>query len=407
MKNDADDSLLISVNDNMKLLKFGVLYGYNASGKSNILLAFDVLRNLALDGPRTKDGDTSYEPFALDKRNMSQPSEFSLVFFIHTIRYSYDIAITKKTILWEKLYFSPEGRKTCLYTRHYDEKAKVAKTTFGKATGLLAKDKLVLNGNTLGNSSVLYAYQKTNIHSEELEKVVSFFKHSIMPLVTPKTNLLDWSLNKLDKDKTKRKFFISLMKKADFQISNLEIQNESKEISDKMIGLLESEGAPKVLVEQLKKEKKIDVKKLLFEHSLQNGIKKSFPVDEESEGTRRYFGLGGVLNELLKGETFLAIDELETSLHSDLVSFFLKMFLLNSKTSQLFVTTHEQFLMDKDYMRNDMVWFCEKEDDGSSTYYQAQDFKLHKNVSLANFYRSGKFGAVPELGNPVIGEVKK
>jgi len=51
-------------------------------------------------------------------------------------------------------------------------------------------------------------------------------------------------------------------------------------------------------------------------------------------------------------------------------------------------------------MRNDMVWFCEKQENGASEYYSAQDFSLHKNNNLANFYRAGKLGAKPILGNP-------
>jgi AAA15 family ATPase/GTPase len=100
----------------------------------------------------------------------------------------------------------------------------------------------------------------------------------------------------------------------------------------------------------------------------------------------------------------VAIDELESSLHPDLVSFFLQMFLLNANNSQLIVTTHAQYLMEQDYMRNDMVWFCEKQESGTSEYYSAQDFKLHKNNNLANFYRAGKLGAKPVLGSPLFGK---
>ena len=76
------------------------------------------------------------------------------------------------------------------------------------------------------------------------------------------------------------------------------------------------------------------------------------------------------------------------------------MFLMNSNDSQLIVTTHAHYLMEQDYMRNDMVWFCEKQENGASEYYSAQNFKLHKNNNLANFYRAGKIGAKPILGNP-------
>ena len=101
---------------------------------------------------------------------------------------------------------------------------------------------------------------------------------------------------------------------------------------------------------------------------------------------------------------FVSIDEIESSLHPDLVVFFLQMFLMNTKKSQLLATTHLQSVMDQDYVRNDMIWFCEKDKAGGSNYYCAQKFKQHKNVSAANSYRVGKYGAKPILGSPIIEE---
>ena len=142
-------------------------------------------------------------------------------------------------------------------------------------------------------------------------------------------------------------------------------------------------------------------KDLYFTHETTQGAYKIL-AEDESQGTLRYIGLGGVLQELVSGSHVVAIDELESSLHPDLATFFLQMCLMNSKDSQIFATTHAQYMMELDYMRNDMVWFCEKDETGGSEYYSAQDFKLHKNNNLANFYRSGKLGAKPILGSPVL-----
>ncbi|MFA7108858.1 MAG: AAA family ATPase, partial [Sphaerochaetaceae bacterium] len=164
---------------------------------------------------------------------------------------------------------------------------------------------------------------------------------------------------------------------ADFQISDLEIKEET-----------------------IKKEE------LLFSHSTKNGTHLISEIDE-SKGTKRYFGLSGVLKELINSSRVITIDEIETSLHPDLVAFYIQMFLMNTQSSQLLVTTHNQFIMDQDYMRNDMIWFCEKDEEGASNYYCAQDFKLHKNISVSNFYRAGKLGAVPEFGSPIIQKDRK
>ena len=167
-----------------------------------------------------------------------------------------------------------------------------------------------------------------------------------------------------------------------------------------MLKEIQKEGVPSQLLEELKTKKTIETNELYFAHSTSKG-KFNISSEKESQGTMRYFGLGGILNEIVSSSKFITIDEIETSLHPELVAFFIRQFLMNANESQLFVTTHNQFLMEQDYMRNDMIWFCEKDEDGVSNYYSVQDFKLHKNISVLNYYRAGKLGALPSLRSPV------
>ena len=397
----AEDYLCTQINDSVRLLKLCVLYGYNASGKTNLLKALGFLRTIVLSAPDTKDEDTPFIPFALDKETRNQPGTFSLVFFIDRIRYEYTVCIDRKRIYHESLRFSPEGRVATLFTRTYDAENSVSKLTIGAKCSLSAKDKTILNGNTLENSTALHAYQKSNIHSPALDTVVLYFKETLMPMITPSVLLRDWSLERLAGDAERKQFYVKFLEKADFQIADLEIKNNSITVDDELLSNLTEQGAPRGLLVQLKKEKRIETKELFFTHETTQG---SYQIlaEDESQGTIRYFGLGGVLQEMLANSHVVAIDELESSLHPDLATFFLQMFLINSKDSQILATTHAQYIMELDYMRNDMVWFCEKDETGGSEYYSAQDFKLHKNNNLANFYRSGKLGAKPILGSPVF-----
>jgi len=397
----AENYLCTQVNDSVRLLKLCVLYGYNASGKTNLLRALGFLRTIVLSAPDTKDEDTYFIPFALDKETRNQPGSFSLIFFIDRIRYEYSVCIDRKRIHRESLRFSPGGRIATLFTRTFDTDNLVSKLTIGAKCSLSAKDKTILNGNTLENSTVLYAYQKSNIHSPALDTVIEYFKETLMPMITPSVRLRDWSLERLSGDTKRKQFYVKFLEKADFQIADLEIKNNSIAVDDELLNNLTAQGAPTGLLEQLKNDKNIETKDLFFTHKTPQG---SYQIlaEDESQGTLRYFGLGGVLQELLASSHVVAIDELESSLHPDLATFFLQMFLMNSKDSQILATTHAQYIMELDYMRNDMVWFCEKDETGGSEYYSAQDFKLHKNNNLANFYRSGKLGAKPILGSPVF-----
>ncbi len=397
----AEDYLCTQITDSVRLLKLCVLYGYNASGKTNLLKALGFLRTIVLSSPETKDEETIFIPFALDEKTREQPGTFSLIFFINRVRYEYVVSIDRKRIYNESLCFSPEGRVATLFTRTFDEENLVSKLTIGAKCSFSTKDKTILNGNTLENSTVLHAYQKSNIHSNVLDTVVLYFKENLMPMITPSVLLRDWSIERLADDVKRKQFYVKFLEKADFQIADLEVKNKKISVDDELLSNLLEQGAPSGLINQLKKDRHIETKELFFMHETSQG---QYPIlaEDESHGTLRYFGLGGVLQEIIAKTHIVTIDELESSLHPDLATFFLQMFLMNSKDSQILATTHASYIMELDYMRNDMVWFCEKNEYGASEYYCAQDFKLHKNNNLANFYRIGKLGAKPILGSPVF-----
>lgn len=403
MNRDLEDYLCVPINDTTTLLKLGLLYGHNASGKSNMLMAIDFLRKLVISGPEKKNENTGFVPFLFDSETSRQPGRFSLIFFINKTKYVYSVTVGVDKICEESLYYVPEGRITKLYTRTFNEESKTSRISIGTKCSLSAKEKTILSGNTLENVTVLSAYQRSNLRSNEFDKVVSYFTYSLMSRITPKALLRNWSLDKLSADNGKKGFYVKLLEKADVQISDIEVKDSHIEVTDKLLEDLSRQGAPRQVIDALKEEKQIESKELFFMHTA-NGENYQLPSTQESQGTLRYFGLSGVLNEMIAHSHFVSIDEIESSLHPDLVVFFLQMFLMNTKKSQLLATTHLQSVMDQDYVRNDMIWFCEKDKAGGSNYYCAQEFKQHKNVSTANSYRVGKYGAKPILGSPIIEE---
>ncbi|NCC91220.1 MAG: ATP-binding protein, partial [Spirochaetia bacterium] len=326
----------------------------------------------------------------------NEPGTFSLVFFIEGIRYEYLICLDGKRIHKESLRYTPEERISTLFVRTYDAENSIAKLTIGKRCSLSAKDRVILDGNTLENSSVLFAYQKSNIHSPVLDAVVAFFKKTLLPLIDPNVRLRDWSKERIASDTSQKQFLVSLMGKADFQISDLEVKKSVMPVDDTLLKKNTDNGS---FLEPLIKDNRHENQELLFTHATR-AASYQIPAEAESDGTMRFLGLGSVLQKMTTASHVVPFDGIETSLHPDLVTFYLQMFLMNSNDSQLIVTTHAHYLMEQDYMRNDMVWFCEKQENGASEYYSAQDFSLHKNNNLANFYRAGKLGAKPILGNP-------
>jgi AAA15 family ATPase/GTPase len=120
------------------------------------------------------------------------------------------------------------------------------------------------------------------------------------------------------------------------------------------------------------------------------------PFDYESDGTQRLFTLAEPLLRLIHGHTFLAVDEIETSLHDDLLEFFVSAFLNNSTQSQLLFTTHNQSLLDSELLSNDEIWFVQKDKTGDSEVFSLAEFKdIPSGVSRRKLYKAGTFGALP------------
>jgi len=136
----------------------------------------------------------------------------------------------------------------------------------------------------------------------------------------------------------------------------------------------------------------------------------TLPKEEESNGTRRYFQLVDPILMALKNNSFLFIDEIETSLHPDLLKQLVVNFLENSDTSQLLFTTHNiSLLTRRDILRNDVIWFTEKNKKGATDLFSLADFKsdqIRKTSSIYNAYDLGKLGAKPKTKSSKLKNVK-
>jgi len=181
---------------------------------------------------------------------------------------------------------------------------------------------------------------------------------------------------------------------ADFGISGFDVREETyteKDLPDDM---------PIELRKQLVNQKHIDV---FMQHQVKENITISFPIEEESSGTQRFFALSGPLNEVLKNGWTLFIDELDASLHPLLVRYLISLFhnpVSNPKGAQLIFNTHDTTLMDCCLFRRDQIWFVEKDNNGCSHLYPLLDFSPRKDEALAKGYLMGRYGAIPFLGEP-------
>jgi len=383
-----------------RLLKMAIVFGANASGKTNILKALDFLRKVILNHPLVKTDTTNQMPFLLDDTSRNTPGVFNLSFFIDDTLYEYHLEINHLFITNEKLSYYPGIKPAVIFNRTHNDEKDIALIDYGTTFKLKASDKSLIQGNTIRNMSVLAAYSKLNIDFPELDRVYKYFFNNIAEIVIPNTNLTNWTSDRIEESEETKNFVLDFLNNADFNITGINVDYREEPISDKVRNDIINSPLPENQKQSLLTQEKLKYKTLSFTHKAENNKEIEFPSEIESAGTNRFFGLGGVLQHILLNNKLLLIDEIDSSLHPELVIHFINTFLVNSKEAQLICTTHDiNILSEQDNLRKDVIWFTEKGDDGSTELFSMADFKHRKDLSFINAYKAGKFGAKPKLGS--------
>ncbi|MFC2152601.1 ATP/GTP-binding protein [Bacteroidota bacterium] len=400
-----EDYYIIPAIGGLRLLKLGLIYGANASGKTTILKALDFLREIVLEPEDKKTEPLNFNPFLFDSNTPNKNSVLSIDFIKNDIRYFYEVEFNKKAITREELYFFNPNRAN-VFKRTTEVNKQFTHITFGSK---IKKDKAfekTLVSNTLWNNTVLGGFLKTNIELKELKDVTDWFSDYLRPLVFSRTDLEGYVTSRIDKTEIRKEDIVNILKKADLNISDILIQEEEKDIPDGFIEFIEKQiSVPNEKINELKNKGKITSVNLEFEHTVKNE-KYNLPSELESQGTMRYYGFAGILSILIKNSVAFPIDELEASLHPDLFIHFLLSFLVNSKNSQIIATTHNrEILNNKDIFRNDAIWFTDKSECCATELYSLSDFDssvIRDTSNIYNAYKIGKLGGVPNLGDYYI-----
>ncbi|SQA93443.1 AAA family ATPase [Capnocytophaga ochracea] len=360
-----------------RLLKLALIYGANASGKTTVLKALDFLRDLVVNPKEKKTDILNFSPYLFDTKTPQQPTELSIEFIHEEVCYQYEVAFTGQAVISEALYIDTFER-VLVFSRTTDIEGQLTKISFGDKITLEKSALQVLELNTLWNNTVLGGFLKTNINLEEFRRVADWFNNYLKPIIAPRTLLGRYVTDKIDEKEIVKEEVLEILKKADFNISD-------------------------IIIERRKDPRKgIDRINLFSEHMV-NDISYKLPMEQESEGTKRFYGFAGLLALLIKTPTIFPIDELESSLHPDLYTHFLLSFLQNAQHSQLIATTHNRELLgDTDIFRNDVIWFTDKGEDCATQLYSLADFDTSTIKNILNAYKIGKFSAIPRLSDTFI-----
>lgn len=396
-----EDYQVVKVAPGVRLLKLGIIYGANASGKSNLIYAFEFIRNIWLITTDSKDETIGVTPFLLDATSKGKPSFFNIIFYVDKRKFDYSVEVNQEFILRERLNYYPGTQPKMVFER---TQKTISKIVYGTGIKLNQVEKSEIAIKCLPNMSVFAAYNQVNTEVFEIESALNWMKTKFMDVIEPDMHmpLSRYVENLIIKDENLKENILTYLRKADFNISGLSTELVKEEVPNFFIStVLEESNLPLKEKERIKKEKTFEVTKTEFEHEVYDtkGNVSYYKLSKEaqSEGTIRTFELSGPIIQAIKRNAFLAIDEIESKLHPRLIEYIIENFLRESKESQLLLTTHYDGLLDEDdLLRKDSIWFTEKDRSGSTNLFSLSDFKAVNRISsLLKAYKYGKFGAIP------------
>lgn len=384
----------------VRILKMAMIYGANASGKSNVLHAFDFVRSFVKRIPTQSEKSTEFIPFKFVD-NQDLPGSFDMVFYIEGTKYKYSLVLDEEKVHSEILHYYPGTQPAIIFERTLDIKNDTSVLKFGSKIKLSDQAIEAIQLKTLKNMSVFAAFTQVNISLPQLNIPLNWFRKQFMPMIDPYSSLTNYSDSYIKKDERVKNQALDFINKADFNISAVSFKKQTTWLDDEVLKLIEAGSMPDEQKHKLLNEKTIHIDKRLFEHKIiiNNKVKYySLPDELESKGTLRYYGLSAPFFNAISNDSFLSIDEIGTALHPLLVMHFLKEFLKKSNKAQLLFSTHnDSLLSEKDIIRKDAIWFTEKDKQGITSLYSLSDFNIRKELSYYNAYKQGKFGAIPNL----------
>ena len=393
--------LVTEVADGVFLYKLGILYGSNASGKSNMLIAMnEVFRLLVMPKSDATVGIGGCIPFVLTK---DEPTEMHVSFYADGTRYDYDVTFNGKHILSEALYYYPNKSKSLFYERSFVGENVQADIKFGASLKLQVKTQDSIRENTLNNHSVLSVCRKAALK----EDIAPF--NTLHAWIMANYHDVDGNVEKglveILKDAysnpKKRKFYNTMLQKADLNILGYRPVVEDRFVPNDFRERIQKENIPEEMKDVLLKP---TTDSITFLNHSDNGDF-DIPLRWQSKGTQKYIRILDALYDLITSPHVYYLDELGEDLHNDLLYYYLNVFIFNSDKSQLVITSQETTLLSQDMINENrgVVWFVEKnKETASSEYARGDSFGLHKNLSLYNSYRIGRLGAKPELGSIFI-----
>lgn len=394
----SDSPLVVEVENNVYLYKLGVLFGPNASGKSNMLQALNTVFQLLVTSRSSEFEDVVvWEPFKLAEKDYS---EMFVSFYADRIRYDYSVIFDDSKIIKEQLHYYPNNYKVLFYERTFTGTNLQSEIKFGPSLGLKPDTQDTIRNNTLNNHSVLSVCRKIALKEDGMRfsSLYSWIMSNYHDVDGDGMKGVVEILKNAYDNPPKRKFFNLMLAKADLNIIDFRPIPEDRVVPKEILDRFKNNEVPKVFKDALLSTVYDTIS--FLNHSDDGDF--AVPLRLQSMGTQKYIEILDALYDMISSPHVYYLDELGEDLHADLLMYYLSVFIYNSSNSQLIITSQELTLLAQDLLNENRgaVWFVEKnKSTASSEYARADSFGLHKNLSLYNSYVIGRLGAKPELGS--------
>ncbi|MCX6327211.1 MAG: ATP-binding protein [Bacteroidia bacterium] len=375
-----------------ELLRSVIIYGRNASGKSNLLLAMDTLKKMVTIPEY--ELSQAYNPNKLNISKLGEPVWFELVYIADDgIKYKYDLSFDSKIILTESLYYYPEKKPSKLFVREAGKKISLGNSFQDNITDI--EEKLYPHDTFLSRvafhkiDSLVIPYTFFTRHfithsfSLQEKSLLEHFQNCIT------NGYLPHHLENVSK----------LLRVADTGIKSLEIKDFKEE---------EFNFPPDMDEKTRKRIVNKNRFKVYFNHDIfdnNDNVVDSvkFNIDEESAGTIKLLSLGSIMLDCLNDGDVLFVDELDKSLHPKLTRALINIFndqKTNPKDAQLIFVSHDVSLLNSGLFRRDQIWLADKDLKGNTEYYSIADFKgVRMDIPLEKHYMNGTFRGTPVIND--------
>ena len=382
--------------DRHTLIKGAVIYGANASGKSNFIRAMSTMKRIVMSFNQSSTKNLNVTPFLLNSKTEKEPSHFELLFQIANIRYRYGFELTNKEITAEWLYETKKTAEKLLFMREGD----------GIEVSPTYREGENLEEKTRNNALFLSVVDQFN--GPIAKKIMKWFNNFITISGLSHEDYEMVTFKMLGNPKTAQPL-IDFYKKLDFGFEGIKINK--KEFDPKEIPDETPESIIRLLVKDLEGAFKFNIKTVHKKFDKNNKFIKNIEFDmrnQESAGTNKVFNISGPVFDVLQDGGVLVIDELDASLHPLLTLAITKLFnseIENKNNAQLIFSTHDTNLFSYGKYRRDQIYFIEKDNYGASDLYSLVEYreedgkKVRNDRSFESDYIQGRYGAIPYIGN--------